>query len=91
MIHILDTARDADIGVINIGKQKFGKFCTQTNQMSVDPVDGRWLYATNADGNSLLKVDLATSQVAAPRTERGDQRTRVLLRQPGTSRAYVSH
>jgi DNA-binding beta-propeller fold protein YncE len=90
MIHIVDTARDADTGVINIGPQKFGNYCTQTNGMKVDPVDGRWLYATNADGNSLVKVDLATNQVAVNLVLNEESNSpHAFLRQPGASRAYV--
>jgi uncharacterized protein (TIGR03437 family) len=90
MIHIVDTARDADIGVINIGKQKFGWFCTQINEMKIDPVDGRWLYATNADGNSLIKVDLATNQVAVNLVLNDESNSpSSFVRQPGTSRAYA--
>lgn len=90
VIHIVDTARDADIGVINIGKQKFGWFCTQINEMRIDPVDGRWLYATSSDGNSLIKVDLATNQVAVNLVLNEESNSPSLfVRQPGTSRAYA--
>jgi YVTN family beta-propeller protein len=90
MIHIVDTARDADIGVINIGKQKFDAFCTQINEMKIDPVNGRWMYATSSDGNSLIKVDLATNQVAVNLVLNEESNSPSLfVRQLGASRAYV--
>jgi len=90
LIHIIDTSRDTGIDVINIGKQKFGWFCTQINEMKIDPTDGRLLYATNADGNSLIKVDLATNQVAVNLVLNEESNSpNVFVRQPGTSRAYA--
>jgi uncharacterized protein (TIGR03437 family) len=90
MIHIVDTARDADIGVINVGRQKFGEFCSQINDMQIDPVDGRWLYATNTDGNSLIKIDLATNHLAVNLVlNEASNSPNLLVRQPGTSRAYA--
>jgi uncharacterized protein (TIGR03437 family) len=90
MIHIIDTSRDTDIGVINVEKQEFGSFCTQLNEMKIDPVNGRLLYATNADGNSFMKVDLATGQVTANLVLNDETNSpHMILRRPGTSRAYV--
>lgn len=90
MIHVVDTARDADVAVINVGKQKFGWFCEQINAIRIDPVDGRLLYATNADGNSLIKVDLATNQVVANLVLNEESNSPdTIVRVPGTSRAYA--
>ena len=71
-------------------RQKFGSFCTQLNEMKIDRVDGRLLYATNADGNSFLKVDLATGQVIENLVLNDESNSpHLILRRPGTSRAYV--
>jgi uncharacterized protein (TIGR03437 family) len=90
MIHVIDTSGDTDIGVVNIGVQKFHTFCTQLNEMKIDPVNGGLLYATNADGNSFTKVDLATSQVIDNLVLNDETNSpHMFLRIPGTSRAYA--
>ena len=90
MIHVIDTSRDTDIGVINVGTQKFGRFCSQLNEMKIDPANGRLLYATDADGNSFFKVDLATGQVIEDLVMNDESNSpHMIVRRPGTSRAYV--
>ena len=90
LILTVDTGTDAVSNVLQVGPQKFGWKCTQTNDLKLDPAGGKLLYATNSDGNSLVKVDLATNQVAAYLVLNDESNSpSSFVREPGTSRGYV--
>ncbi|HWT83022.1 MAG TPA: hypothetical protein VN648_29930, partial [Candidatus Methylomirabilis sp.] len=90
LIQVLDSQTDAPLKVFQIGQQKFGKYCTQINQLALDPGAGQWLYGTTSDGNALLKLDALSGTVASVLVL--NEQTNApssFVRQPGTSRAYA--
>jgi len=89
LILTVDTGTDTIGSTLQVGPQKFGNKCTQTNDLKLDPA-GKVLYATNSDGNSLIKVDLATNQVAAYLVLNDESNSpSSFVREPGTSRGYA--
>lgn len=61
---VVDTASDSIVGPIPLGRNKYGWAYTQMNDLQIDPTNPRFLYATNADGNAFIKVDIDGSAVA---------------------------
>ena len=63
-ILVLDTQSDSIVGQVNLGRNKYGWPHTQVNDLQIDPANSRYLYATTADANDLVKVDLESLTVA---------------------------
>jgi len=61
---VLDTQSDSIVEQINLGRNKYGLPHTQMNDLQIDPTNSRYLYATTADANDLVKVDLDSLTVA---------------------------
>lgn len=55
---VVDTETDNIVGQIYLGKNKYDWPSTQMNDLQIDSVNPHILYATDSDGNSLLKIDL---------------------------------
>lgn len=90
MIQALDTRTGQIAGVFQIPQQKFGWWSTQINELRLDPVAGRWLYATSSDGNDLIKVDAQTGAVASILVLNEESNApNTFVQQPGSSRGYL--
>jgi len=63
-ILVLDTQSDSIVGQINLGRNKYGWPHTEMHDLQIDPANSRYLYATTADANDLVKVDLDSLTVA---------------------------
>ena len=61
---VVDTASDSIVGPIPLGRNIYGWAYTQMNDLKIDPTNPRFLYATNADGNAFMKVDIDGSALA---------------------------
>ncbi|MFX0065485.1 MAG: hypothetical protein ACFFC7_25210 [Candidatus Hermodarchaeota archaeon] len=55
---VVDTQSDNITGQIHLGKTKFNLHYTQMNVLQIDHASARLLYATCADANAFIKVDL---------------------------------
>lgn len=55
---VVDTQSDTIVGQIYLGMTEYGWPYTQMNDLQVDPAHPGLLYATNGDGNALVKMDL---------------------------------
>ena len=55
---VVDTQSDDIVGQIYLGRNKYGSTYTQMNDLQIDPANPHLLYATSADANAFIKVDL---------------------------------
>lgn len=55
---VVDTQSDNITGQIYLGQTKYGWHYTQMNDLQIDPANPHLLYATCADANAFIKVDL---------------------------------
>jgi DNA-binding beta-propeller fold protein YncE len=54
----VDTKSDSIVAYVNLGQNKYGVAHTQINDLQIDPLNPRLLYATSSDGNAFMKIDL---------------------------------
>jgi YVTN family beta-propeller protein len=55
---VVNTTSDSITGSIPLGQNAYGWHYTQMNDLQLDPVDPNLLFATSADGNAFLKINI---------------------------------
>jgi len=63
-ILVVNTQSDKIVGRLNLGRTRYGWTYTQVNDLQIDPSNPRFLYATAADANAFVKIDLNESSLS---------------------------
>lgn len=61
---VVDTVSDSIVGSIPLGQTIYGWRHTQMNDLQIDPSNSGLLYATSADGNAFIKIDINSLSLA---------------------------
>ena len=64
---VVDTTSDSVVGSIPLGQSIYGWNYTQMNDLQIDPAHPGFLYATSADGNAFIKMDIDSLTLAGVR------------------------
>ncbi|MDO8970587.1 MAG: hypothetical protein Q7U74_07865, partial [Saprospiraceae bacterium] len=64
---VVDTVSDSILGSIPLGQNIYGWRYTQMNDLQIDPSNSSLLYATSADGNAFIKIDINSLSLAGVR------------------------
>ena len=87
---VLDTQSDEIIDMIYLGQTQYGWHYTQMNDLQLDHSHPGLLYATNGDGNALVKMDLVNLAVVDVHVFNQERfRPHYFVRQPGRETGYI--
>jgi DNA-binding beta-propeller fold protein YncE len=89
-ILVLDTQTDDIVDQIYLGQTQYGWHYTQMNGLQIDPAHAGLLYATNGDGNALLKMDAESRTLADVLVfNRESFRPHFFVRRPGKATGFI--
>jgi DNA-binding beta-propeller fold protein YncE len=87
---VVDTQSDDIVGQIYLGQTPIGWHYTQMSDLQIDPAIPGLLYATNGDGNALVKMDLdSLTLVDVLVFNQESFRPHFFVRRPGQATGFV--
>jgi len=89
-ILVVDTQSDSIVGQVNLSRNKYGWPPLEAHDLQIDPSNSQILYVTNADANSLVKVDLdSLTTVDDIVFNEASFRPHLFVRKPGQATGYI--